>query len=95
MDIVSNSKYIELSKHCIGLGRKKPYTRHGKKFYRPYRNYYSTGKNFESWELMVEAGYAERDEEKNQHGGYTYWLTRAGLDWLGEKLGIRIYDEEE
>ena len=44
---------------------------------------------------MVQAGYADRGNEKNQHGGYTYWLTRVGLDWLGEKLGIRIYDEED
>lgn len=44
---------------------------------------------------MVQAGYADRDNEKNQHGGYIYWLTRAGLDWLGQKLGIRIYDEED
>lgn len=43
----------------------------------------------------MQAGYAERDEEKNQYGGYTYRLTRVGLDWLGEKLGIHIYDEEE
>lgn len=82
-------------KHCVGLDRKKPYIRHGKKFYRPYRNYYSTGKSFESWELMVQAKYAKRNEEKNQHEGYTYWLTREGLDWLGEKLGIYIKDEEE
>lgn len=90
-----NERCVELAKHCIGLDRKKPYTRHGKKFYRPYRNYYSTGKNFEDWELMVQAGYADQGNEKNQHGGYTYWLTRVGLDWLGEKLGIRIYDVED
>lgn len=90
-----DNKYIKLAKHCIGLDCKKPYIRHGKKFYRPYRNYYSAGKNFEDWELMVQAGYADRDNEKNQHGGYTYWLTRAGLARLGEKLGIQIYDEED
>ena len=28
-------------------------------------------------------------------GRYTYRLTRAGLDWLGDKLGIHIYDEED
>lgn len=65
MDIVSDGEYIELAKHGIGLERKKLYTRHGKRIYRSYRNYYSTGKIFESWELMVQAGYADRDEEKN------------------------------
>ena len=39
---------------------------------------------------MELAGYAERGEQ-NQHGGYTFYLTRAGLDWLGKKLGIYIY----
>lgn len=87
-------KYIDIAKHCIGLDRKKPYIRHGKKFYRPYRNYYTTGKNQGGWEEMVSAGYADRGE-KNQYGGYTYWLTRAGLDWLGEKLGVKIYDEDD
>lgn len=43
-----NEKYIELAKHCIGLDSKKPYTRHGKKFYRPYRNFFATGSNYEN-----------------------------------------------
>lgn len=87
------AEYIDIAKHCIGLDRIKPYTRHGKKFYRPYRNYYSTGRNSEGWNEMVLAGYAEHGE-KNSHGGYTFWLTRAGLDWLGKELGLHIYDEE-
>lgn len=43
---------------------------------------------------MVEAGYAKAGE-KNSHGGRMYWLTREGLDRIGEKLGIQIWDEEE
>ena len=86
--------YISLAKHCIGLDRKEPYVWHGKRFYRPYRNYFSTGPDFEDWEIMVISGYARRGE-KNQHGGYTFHMTRAGLDWLGNKLGIHIYDEED
>lgn len=86
---------IDLASHCIGLNRKKPYKRHGRYFYRPYRNYYAAvGKGVEDWDMMVAAGYAEAGEE-NGHGGRMYWLTREGLDWLGEKLGIHIYDEEE
>ena len=90
--------FIELAKHCIGLGRRKPYTRHGKKFYRPYRNYFATagsGDDYEAWELMVSAGYAEREESQNQHGGYSYHMTRDGLDWLGNKIGVVIHDEED
>lgn len=87
--------YIEIAKHCIGLDRKKPYTRHGRQFYRPYRNYFTTGSNHDDWDVMVDAGYAKRSESRNQHGGYSYWLTRNGLDWLGNELGITIYDESD
>ena len=90
----NENHYIELAKHCIGLNYKKPYTRHGKKFYRPYRNYFYSGKSFDDLETMVNAGYMKRDKEKNQQGGYTFCMTREGLDWLGEKIGIHIYDEE-
>ena len=55
-----SNPYIDQAKHCIGLDRKKPYIRHGKKFYRPYRNYFATGRNYEVWEAMEFAGYAKR-----------------------------------
>lgn len=87
--------YIEYAKHCIGLNRKEPYKRHGRLYYRPYRNYfYASGNQSEIWNVMFAAGYADCGAE-NSNGGHTYWLTRAGLDWLGEKLGIHIYDEED
>lgn len=92
------NRYVELAKHCIGLGIRKTYTRHGKKFYKPYRNYFATAgasNENEDWELMESAGYAKRDGDKNQHGGYVYHMTREGLDWLGDKLGITIHDEED
>lgn len=94
MNKENENKYIKLAKHCIGLDRKKPYIRHGKKFYRPYRNYFATGRNYENWEVMESVGHAKRGEQ-NQHGGYIFWLTRAGLDWLGEQLEIHIYDEAD
>lgn len=86
--------YVDLMKHCIGMDRRKPYRRHGRLFYRPYRNYFATGRDHEDWDVIAAAGYAERGEA-NANGGYTYSLTRAGLDWLGEKLGVHIYDEED
>lgn len=42
---------------------------------------------------MVSAGYAGAGK-RDRYGGRIYWLTRDGLDWLGQKLGIKIYDEE-
>lgn len=86
-----NQEQIELMKHCIGLDNKKPYIRHGKKFYRPYRNYYFTGAPDEEWDIIVSAGYANHGEQ-NTYGGYTYWLTRKGLNYLGVYIGATIYD---
>lgn len=48
----------------------------------------------DTWDVMVSAGYAKAGK-KDRYGGRMYWLTREGLDWLGGKLGIHIYDEEE
>lgn len=92
--IDGKSRYVDLAAHCIGLDRKKPYTRHNNRFYRPYRNYFASGKDHEDWDVMTLAGYAERGDA-DSHGGYMYYMTREGLDWLGEKLGIHIYDEEK
>lgn len=89
------NRYIALASHAIGLDRKKPYKRHGKLFYRPYRNYYDASiKDCEIWEVLANAEYAERGR-KDRYGGRLYWLTRKGLDWLGGKLGIVIHDEED
>lgn len=44
---------------------------------------------------MLSAGYAEREESQNQHGGYIYHMTRDGLDWLGNKIGVVIHDEDD
>ena len=37
------AKVIDLCKHMVGLDYQKPYHRHGKAFYRPYRNYFADG----------------------------------------------------
>ena len=76
--------------HTIGLDdyRHKPYRRHGKKYYRPYRNYFYG--NDEELDSLVEAGYMDFiDGEK----GKTYYFNRLGIDWLGEQIGVIIHDE--
>lgn len=93
---MESKKYIDVASHAIGLGNRKPYIRHGKKFYRPYRNYFSTvpGCNdYELWVILESAGYAKSSE--TPRSGRIFWLTRSGLDWLGIKLGMHIYDEED
>lgn len=44
--------------------------------------------------MMVAAGYAEAGR-KDRYGGRLYWLTRKGLDWLGEQIGVHIHDESD
>ncbi len=86
---------VQLAAHAIGLDNKRPYKRHGKLFYRPYRNYYYTYVGCpvdKPWEDMVLTGCAEA---RTQGKHVTYFLTRMGLDWLGKELGMTIYDEED
>lgn len=95
MNDINNNVYVEKAMHCIGLDYEKPYKRHGKLFYVPYRNHYDASPgDCKNWELMCDAGYADRGC-KDRHGGRMYWLTREGLDWLGKQLGIYIWDKEE
>lgn len=84
--------------HCIGLidsgsQRHKPYHRHGKLFYRPWRNYFSNSAQSKDWEELCENGYAAHGPVNDN--GVCYWMTRKGLDWLGEQLGMMIQDEED
>ena len=97
IDLSQKPKEVQLAAHTIGLDNKRPYQRHGKFFYRPYRNYFSThGKDIylSLWQSLCDKGYAKCRNGYNP-GNIVFWLTRAGLDWLGDELGITIYDEED
>lgn len=85
--------------HMIGLNsghiKGRLYTRHGKKYYRPYRNYFCG--NDPDLDKLVEAGYMDYGLTKVVFGGEQriYWFNREGLDWLGDQLGIIIKDEDD
>lgn len=84
--------------HCIGMvdscsSRHKPYRRHGRTFYRPWRNFFSTPNPSKGWEALCAAGYA--DHGPATCNGVCYWMTRVGMGWLGEQLGMMIQDEED
>lgn len=83
--------------HTIGLNSshagRRLYTRHGKKYYKPYRNYFCG--NDSNLDKLVATGYMEcRTYQANGEDDKTYWFNRAGLDWLGEQIGIIIRNEE-
>lgn len=94
-----NCKILEehrkLIRHALGMGHRKTYTRHGKKFYRPYRNYFETNDrtaDYPYWERLVKAGLSTK---KVYGDNIWYFVTRKGMDWLGQHDGIHIYDEED
>ncbi len=84
----SQPQPIREAAHAVGLDCRAPYTRHGQRFYKPYRNFFGTPAHGSViWDRFERDGKAIRDSDGIYH------LTRAGLDWLGETLGITIYDE--
>lgn len=96
IDFTKHSQPVQKAAHAIGLDHKRPYMRHGKTFYRPYRNYFTTHlktHDYTVWMGLFENGYAAYRQGASD--GICFWLTRAGLDWLGETLGITIHDEED
>lgn len=89
-----SEKEIDSMKHCVGLDYKNPYIRHGKKFYRPYRNRYATYVDDVTWNRLFGKGMAKHIDVGDM-GQTIFFLTRKGLDALGEEIGVHIYDEED
>lgn len=81
--------YRELIRHALGMDNRKAYIRHGKKFYKPYRNYFECTSDYPCWEKLVSAELAGK---KIQDKCILYFVTRTGMDWLEEHDGIHIYD---
>lgn len=87
--------YRELIRHALGMDNRKTYIRHGKKFYKPYRNFFATSEytpDYPYWEKLVIVGLAGK---KIQDKGILYFVTRTGMNWLGEHDEIHIYDESK
>ncbi len=82
----------ELCKHAVGLDSHNPYHRHGKAFYKPYRNYFCAGSSGDRL-LDKLTGVLGLAEKKQSERCTYYYLTRAGLDWLGRRLKMEIGDE--
>lgn len=81
---------IKMAMHAIGMDDKKPYSRHGKLYYKPYRNYYCTGVNDIIWTALERVGYAWHDDVDGD-SITNYHLTQDGIDWLGDAIGVTIY----
>lgn len=87
---VDKQKVIDYCKHMIGMDNKGTYHRHGKEFYRPYRNYWAGKcKELDAMPnyliekcISANSDVALRDIE--------YHLTAEGKRWLGRQLHITI-----
>lgn len=90
---VLEAKAIEQARHAVGLDYKNSYCRNGKRYYKPYRNCYLAPKTDNVWAWLMGKEYAEVGD-KSACGDVWWILTRKGLDWLGEQLDIKIYDED-
>lgn len=87
---------VQIAAHMIGLDYKHPYIRHGRQYYKPYRNYFGSalsGPDYETLRKMEKKGYVASGKPSEQ--GICFWTTREGLDWLGEKLRIQIHDPRD
>lgn len=82
---------INNMKHCIGFTNKK--IKRGK--YETYRNYYTTCGDNENWDKLVELGLAGKRNSR-MAGDFTkvYWVTKEGMEFLGELLGCKIGEME-
>lgn len=81
------ARAIEICKHMVGLDYKRPYHRHGKAFYRAYRNYYGdVPEGNRLLDKLPECLFIVHRDER----GAIYHLTKTGLEWLGRQLHITI-----
>lgn len=71
----------------VGLDSERPYHRHGKAFYRAYRNYFDEVP--EGNRLLDKLPECLCTVRRNERGA-TYHLTKTGLEWLGRQLKIKI-----
>ena len=74
------SMAVDRAKHAIGLDDARPYHRHRKAYYKPYRNYYGTFADDKIWCWLEDSGYAARRDSTREDGAI-FVLTR--LDWIG------------
>lgn len=83
--------------HMIGMwpeGLRHAYKRHGKIFYRPYRNYwYGNNKYLDYFSGAL--GIVEKEEPAKPAELPYYRLTSYGLRFLGRHLNVTIYPEED
>ncbi|MBR3163802.1 hypothetical protein IKF15_00625 [Candidatus Saccharibacteria bacterium] len=83
-------KAIKLMEHCIGYDPGRVYWRHGKKYYKPWRNHFCAGgSDLEVWDGLKKQGFAESGAANKVN----FWLNNAGLSILSAAERVYIYND--
>lgn len=78
---------VDYCKHMVGLDYERPYQRHGRLFYKPYRNHWEAPANGNKILDKLPRFLVTREADEM---GVLYALTVDGLKWLGRRLKITI-----
>lgn len=78
---------VDYCKHMVGLDYERPYQRHGRLFYKPYRNHWEAPANGNKILDKLPRFLVTREADEM---GVLYALTVDGLKWLGRQLKITI-----
>lgn len=78
---------VDYCKHMVGLDYERPYQRHGKLFYKPYRNHWEAPANGNKILDKLPRFLVTREADEM---GVLYALTVDGLKWLSRQLKITI-----
>ena len=78
---------VDYCKHMVGLDYGRPYQRHGKLFYKPYRNHWEAPANGSKILDKLPRFLVTREADEM---GVLYALTVDGLKWLSRQLKITI-----
>jgi len=90
-------KVLENMMHMIGMwpeGVRHAYKRHGKIFYKPYRNYWAGNNKYLDY-FSGALGIIRKHEPEEEGKQAWYSLTDYGLRFLGRHLDVTIYPEED
>ena len=78
---------VDYCKHMVGLDYERPYQRHGRLFYKPYRSHWEAPANGNKILDKLPRFLVTREADEM---GVLYALTVDGLKWLGRQLKITI-----
>lgn len=85
-------KQLSEMKHCIGYAEHRVRGRKYRK-YTAYRNRYAAPCYLASWDDLVSRGFAKVERAPDSQYPL-YWLTKTGMDALGEVLGCAILEDD-